>query len=68
MMHKEMQDDEHKKRQLRRRMRIMLVCLVVLFGGIFLYKMAMGMLMRHFACGDGFHDESNFFRLATQDY
>ena len=48
MTHSERQDDEQKKRQLRRRMRIMLVCLVILFGGIFLYKMAMGMLMRHF--------------------
>ncbi|MES2217810.1 MAG: efflux RND transporter periplasmic adaptor subunit [Pseudomonadota bacterium] len=40
--------DEERSAALKKRMRIMLVCLIILFGGIFLYKMAMGMLMRHF--------------------
>ena len=33
---------------LRRRMRIMLILLSILFGGIFIYKTVMGMLMRHY--------------------
>lgn len=37
-----------KKASMKKRMTIMVICLVVLFGGIFLYKTAMGMLINHF--------------------
>jgi membrane fusion protein (multidrug efflux system) len=47
MAHDKM-NEEDRKAALRKRMRIMLICLIILFGCIFIYKMAMGMLMRHF--------------------
>lgn len=34
--------------ELRRRMRIMLICMLILFGGIFIYKMIMGLLLKHY--------------------
>jgi membrane fusion protein, multidrug efflux system len=47
-MTQEKKDEQKRPASLSKRMTIMLVCLFILFGGIFLYKIAMGMLMRHF--------------------
>jgi membrane fusion protein (multidrug efflux system) len=38
--------DEHQT-QLRRRMRIMLICVGILFGGIFLYKFVMSLMIKY---------------------
>jgi membrane fusion protein, multidrug efflux system len=43
-----MRTEEDKKPELKRRMRLMLICLAVLFGGIFIYKMFMGMMIKRY--------------------
>lgn len=47
MVQAKLNDNTHKT-ELKRRMRIMLVCLIILFGGIFLYKIITGMLLKHY--------------------
>jgi membrane fusion protein (multidrug efflux system) len=47
MVQAKVNDNTHKQ-ELRRRMRIMLICLLILFGGIFIYKMVMGLLLKHY--------------------
>ena len=43
-----MKMEEEKKPEMRRRMRIMLICVAVLFGAIFLYKAFMGMMIKRY--------------------
>jgi membrane fusion protein (multidrug efflux system) len=43
-----LKDDDARKHELRRRMRLMLIFLGILFGGIFLYKLVMGMIQKHY--------------------
>jgi membrane fusion protein (multidrug efflux system) len=43
-----LKDDDARKHELKRRMRLMLIFLAILFGGIFLYKLVMGMIQKHY--------------------
>jgi membrane fusion protein (multidrug efflux system) len=44
----DLKNEDERKHELRRRMRIMLIVVGILFGLIFLYKTVMGMIMKHY--------------------
>ena len=42
------QNEDNRSHQLKKRMRYMLIFVGILFGSIFIYKVALGLMMRHF--------------------